>query len=266
MGFAEVRTWSKILKDRTALESANALEVMLTCSELNRVLSLVLPIQELNEVDSRRQAAIETILNSKSGGKYIDASVWKYAIYPQCRMAMRNSIDEKGFSKDNLCNLPILPLRSSLTITIPQTWNSTTALSTGENGKNSKGIAWPKNAPHHLWLHILEVFTLDPNEEGMQANQNVESSTSSFTTTSAYVTHTDTQNTQIGSEQKITSSNLLNIETRLERITKSFQDLELIARERAMLPMDDILTSHLPWHLAVLQNFVNLSSAVFVDN
>ncbi|PWN36221.1 uncharacterized protein FA14DRAFT_155626 [Meira miltonrushii] len=264
IGMAEVRMWSKILKDRTALENANALEVILSCSELDRVLSLVLPLQDLNELECRRQAAVETIPNSKSGGKYIDASIWKYALYPQRRMALRNSVLGKDDGKDDMFSLPILPLRSSLTMTIPQSWNSTTTLSSNENGVNSK--AWSRSAPHHLWIHILQVFKLDPNEESMQATQNVESSTSSSTPTPASIAHSDAQSTGSGVEQKNTPSDPFGIESRLERITKSFQELELIARERAMLPMDDPTTIHLPWHLAILQNLLNLSSAVFIGN
>lgn len=263
IGMAEVRTWSKILKDRTALERANALEVTLACTELDRVLSLVLPLHDSNEV---RQTAVETIPNSRSGGKYIDASVWKYALYPQRRIAIRNIVTEKDDVKDDMCRLPILPLRSSLTVTIPQTWNSSTALSSSENGTSNKAVAWSKSVPHHLWIHILRIFKLDPNEEGKQATVNVESSTSSSTPTSASVAHIDAQTPASGSDQKSTSSEAYGIESRLERITKSFQELELISRERAMLPMDDPTTIHLPWHLAVLQNLVNLSSAVFIDN
>lgn len=220
----EADAWSTCLKDRR-LQDACALDVTLACVEHSRSLAVVLPVQG-SASEAPRRSATEVPASTKLAGRYYDTSRVKYAIYPAYRMALPNP--GPGRFKDSA--MPILALRSSLTLTVPYGWNHSTAVQpvhADEEDDVHHRPVWPYNVPHHLWLHVLQVYSDErmPEREGS-------------TPTSA----------------SSMNDGAMGVERRLERITKSFQELELIARERAMLS-DDECSAHLPWHLAVLQSF-----------
>lgn len=262
MASNEVSAWSHVLRTgdkSTGLGAASALDVTLICIDRNMPITMTLPSDAV-----AHEAVVASGLSpmpARPGGTatggtgptypapektnepvYIDPSRTHYAVLPATRVVMPLSLEE---GSDTLT-----PLRSVVLLTIPQLWVGSApsrperldGLRDAEFDPATSCLAGTTTASHPLWIHVLQLYSASSNSEDS-------TSTDSALPGPAQAHHAHAH--AAGSAGGRGDATWLD--ARLDGILHSFQALELIARERALLRQD--MCRHLPWHLAILAFF-----------
>jgi hypothetical protein len=154
MSAFEAQCWSDIVDDDHLRGAAFAKDFTLTCADTERPLTWILPTNS-DGLTVDRKTGQDVNSNAKASLSYLDATQVKYVITPQTRLAypQEDGNDEGRDEEEEEDLLPILPLCSSLTLTVPNGWNGQTNAALMDHATDA--TAYPAAVPHQLWLHVL---------------------------------------------------------------------------------------------------------------